>query len=164
GTRTASISTRAPLGSAATCTVTRAGYGGCRSSSITWLTTAKSPRSVRKTVNRTTSSSVAPAAVATAASLRKTCRTSASTPPGTSVIVAGSSGIWPESQIVPPAATACEYGPMAAGALSVAIVRRVMLSPSRVGARDAEHVRHGADAPEHALELVAAVDLQQEDQ
>jgi hypothetical protein len=54
------------------------------------------------------SGAVAPAAAATAARFRNTWRTSASMSPSTSVIVAGSSGIWPDSQMAPPAATAWE--------------------------------------------------------
>src|ERR1700754_4522164 len=49
--------------------------------------------------------------------------------PSTRLPVAGSSGIWPEKYTVFPARTAWEYGPMADGAFSVAMVLRVMDFP-----------------------------------
>src|SRR5690242_941403 len=49
--------------------------------------------------------------------------------PSTSAPVTGSSGIWPEKYTVLPARTACEYGPMAAGARSVAMMLRDMETP-----------------------------------
>jgi hypothetical protein len=46
--------------------------------------------------------------------------------PSTTLPVAGSSGIWPEKYTTLPTRTACEYGPMAAGACSVLMIWRLM--------------------------------------
>src|SRR3954469_9559909 len=72
------------------------------------------------------SASLPPAASATATRLSNTRRVCRVMSPSTRLPVAGSSGIWPEKYTVLPARTACEYGPMADGAFSVAMVLRVM--------------------------------------
>src|SRR5690606_5617262 len=54
-TMTASTSTSAPFGSAATPIAARAGYGSARYDAMTSFTVAKLPRSVRYTLNFTTS-------------------------------------------------------------------------------------------------------------
>ena len=46
--------------------------------------------------------------------------------PPTRSIVFGSSGIWPDRYTVLPERTACEYGPMAAGAFGLVIGVRDM--------------------------------------
>ena len=71
------------------------------------LTAAKSARSVRNTVVRTTRSGPQPAAASTARRLASTWRVSASTSPSPTIVpLAGSRAIWPEQNSRPPAATA----------------------------------------------------------
>src|SRR5690606_35692377 len=114
-----STSNCAPLGSADTSMVERAGYGSLKYSAITALTTANCDRSVRYRPTRATSSSEPPPAWQTARRVSKARRAWAARSPGTSAPVAGSSGIWPERKTVLPARVACEYGPIAAGASPV---------------------------------------------
>src|SRR5690606_38594418 len=94
---TASTSTRAPLGRAATPTVARAGLW-VKKRAYTWLTASKWLKSVRKRVTFTTFSSRPPAASTTACRFRKARSAWAVTPPSTSWPVAGSKGIWPETK------------------------------------------------------------------
>ena len=51
-----------------------------------------------------------------------TCTACAATSPSTRFPVSGSSAICPEQKMKPPAATACEYGPIAPGAFVVSII------------------------------------------
>jgi hypothetical protein len=75
--------------------------------------------SARKIVVFTTADHDAPAAPSTAARFVSTCSACATTSPATTCIVAGSSAICPAVYRTPLATTACEYGPIAAGACSV---------------------------------------------
>ena len=70
----------------------------------------------------TTLSNPAPAACSTAPRFSITRSVCSRMSPVTSACVAGSSGIWPLVKIRSPETTACEYGPIALGALSVATV------------------------------------------
>jgi exodeoxyribonuclease III len=76
---------------------------------------------VRKIVAFTTPSALEPAAASTAVRFSSTRSVWARTSPATSSPVRGSSGICPEQKTSPPATMACEYGPIAAGAASVAM-------------------------------------------
>src|SRR5689334_22299176 len=78
--------------------------------------------SVRNTVVFTTWVHVAPADASTAPRLLSTCSVCATTSPSTTCIDAGSRATWPAEKRNPLAMTACEYGPMAAGALSECVV------------------------------------------
>src|SRR5713226_3894203 len=78
--------------------------------------------SARNTVVLTTRSSPTSAASNTAVKFRSTCSVCSATPPETNSPVAGSIGICPEAKIRLPVRTACEYGPMARGARSVAMI------------------------------------------
>src|SRR3546814_2900853 len=95
-TITASTSNAAPLGSAETSMVERAGYGWLKYSAITALTSANWPRLVRYRPTRATSSSEQPAASQTALRLSNARRACAAMSPATSSPVAGSIGIWPD--------------------------------------------------------------------
>ncbi|MNT71188.1 hypothetical protein D3C72_2096510 [compost metagenome] len=59
--------------------------------------------------------------------------------------VAGSSGIWPEKYTVLSARTACEYGPMAAGAFSVLMIWRDMGRSGALGENRAVIVPGGGN-------------------
>src|SRR5450432_4070555 len=91
------------------------------------LTVVKSAMSASSSVILTMSSSDPPAACATAVRLAMTWRAWASTP-SRKLPVAGSRPICPDRYTVAPTRTACEYGPMAAGALGVWIMSLLMLS------------------------------------
>src|SRR5439155_22265153 len=80
------------------------------------FTVWKSPRLVRKIVVLTTLSKLSPSALKTAAMLSNTRRVCAAISPGTIWPDLGSSGIWPLQKRNLPLRTACEYGPIAAGA------------------------------------------------
>src|SRR5690606_20518947 len=84
-------------------------------------------------------------------------------------------GIWPDRYTVRPLRTACEYGPMAAGASPVLIALRVMARSvgcrSGRGARndsprsEALHAVHRAeppDAADHVGQVLAVADLDRE--
>src|SRR6185369_5797850 len=105
---TQSISTRAPFGSPATATVTRAGYGSLKYSAITLLSVGKSAKSRMYTVTFVTCAKLPPAAPTIACRLSNTRRTCTSIEPCTSSAVAGSSGICPEQYTVLPTLTAWE--------------------------------------------------------
>src|SRR6266478_1074864 len=86
------------------------------------LTCPNLERSVRNSVSLTTSASEPPEARATASRLRKACRAWAPKSSPASDCVAGSSPIWPDRNTTSPVLTACEYGPIAAGAFGVVII------------------------------------------
>src|SRR3546814_8509687 len=109
--------------------VERAGYGWLKYSAITALTSANWPRLVRYRPTRATSSSEPPAASQTAPGLSHARLACAAMSPATSSPVAGSIGIWQDMETVSPQRTACEYGPMAAGALSVWMGWRMAVGP-----------------------------------
>ena len=126
----ASISTRAPRGNPATATVARAGGSLLKNSPYTSFTRGKSAMSARKIVALTTCAALAPAASSTAIRFFITWRASATTsPPPTICPLAGSSAICPEQYTTPPATTACEYAPMACGALSLFTTLRALPIP-----------------------------------
>src|SRR5438132_366944 len=89
------------------------------------LTCAKSAMSIKSRVTFAMSSSVPPAAAATAFRLANTWRVCASVP-SRRLPVAGSSPICPDRYTVPPARIACEYGPIAAGAVALWIACLLM--------------------------------------
>jgi hypothetical protein len=97
------------------------------------LTLAKSARSTSRIVSLTMSSKLPPAAASTAAMLSNTRAACASMPPSTICIVAGSSAICPDIHSVPSRRIACEYGPMAEGALALWIACLVMSLSNVVG-------------------------------
>src|SRR5690606_33360580 len=96
--------------------------------------------------------------------------------------VAGSSGIWPDRNTVPPMRTAWEYGPMAAGACSVWMGVRDMGIPSweasphcrsgmhavpchgRSDALDAQHHAEFAHLADHRRQVPAIANLDTEAQ
>src|SRR5215831_4178486 len=84
-------------------------------------------------VTRTASASEPPAASATALRFSNARRVWASMSPPTSCMLAGSSGICPERYTVSPTRTACEYGPIAAGALSLWMISRLIGAYSSFG-------------------------------
>src|SRR5882672_5481325 len=97
----------------------------------------KSSIETRNTVVFTTLASFRSAAASTAARLASAREVCDPTPPSTSSPVSGSRGIWPEQNTRSPERTACEYGPMAAGALVVAMTRRSLnRDPSNADASD----------------------------
>src|SRR5690242_6958500 len=104
---------------------------------------------------RTTPSKLPPAAAQTARRLSNTRRACVAMSPSTSWPVAGSSGIWPDRKTKPPLRTACEYGPMAAGACSVEIGIRVMpaILAQPPAALEPFHAVHHAEAA-HAADDV----------
>src|SRR5687767_536421 len=79
--------------------------------------------SARNTVVLTTSAKLAPPSASTASRLASTRSVCATTSPSTTCPLDGSSAICPAVKRKPLAAMACEYGPMAAGALAVWMVR-----------------------------------------
>src|SRR6478736_5937058 len=109
---------------------------------------------------RTMSSKVPPAALTTARRLSNTRRVCVLMSPSTICPVAGSSGICPDRKRKPPRRTAWEYGPMAAGAWSVAIgirVMRAILQPL--------HPVHHAEAAhfaDHVGQVLAVADFDAE--
>src|ERR1700742_2501249 len=74
---------------------------------------------------RASCASEPPAAAHTAFKFSNTRRVCVLMSPVTNSPLAGSSGIWPEKYTVLPQRTACEYGPIAFGALSVWMVLRM---------------------------------------
>src|SRR5258708_35873371 len=83
------------------------------------LTISNSPRSTMKIVVLTTSTKSTPAAAKTSPRFCRTRRVSISIPPSTIIADAGSRPICPEQKIISRDCTACEYGPIAAGACLV---------------------------------------------
>jgi hypothetical protein len=109
------------------------------------LTAPKSWRSARKIVVFTTDANDAPAAASTAPRFSRTRSHWTRTSPAPTISpVFGSSGICPEqnTRLPPEATTACAYGPIAFGALSVEIFFRIRtnLRPFEVAIRDARSV------------------------
>ncbi len=95
------------MGSAATCTHSRAGFEGkCLAYSA--LTSAKSPRSVRKTVDFTTFSGEVPAASRMAATFFAAWAHLCAAVPSSSSPVSGTTGSWPLTNTSPAALTAWE--------------------------------------------------------
>src|SRR5687768_8554977 len=82
--------------------------------------------------------------------LSNTRRTCTSNAPSTNCPVAGSSGIWPETYTVEPTLTACEYVPIAAGALGVEMIVRA-IGVCEVVEEDCENA-----APGRSVQLVAS--------
>src|SRR6476660_7396919 len=80
---------------------------------------------LRNTVVFTTFSQLVPAASRIAERFLSTCSVCASMPPWIRFPVAGSSATWPEMKTNPFALIACEYGPIALGALGVETTSRV---------------------------------------
>src|SRR5690606_8064378 len=133
--------------------VERAGYGWLKYSAITALTSANWPRLVRYSPTRATSSSEPPAASHTAFRLSNARRACAAMSPATSSPVAGSIGICPDRYTVSPQRTACEYGPMAAGAWSVWMGWRMAVGPG-FGIRDSGFGIRDSGASSHAFHRI----------
>jgi len=110
----------------------------------------------------TTSSSVAPAASTMAFMFSKQRRTWASMSPATSSLVCGSKGICPDTQMVLPTRTACEYTPMAAGAASVemtVLLINLFLTLLRQRAAHPPHIRHAPDGADDPCQMLAVAHL-----
>src|SRR5512134_2938323 len=95
-----------------------------------WLTVENLDRSVRNSENFTALASDPPAARATASRFAKACRTWGSNSALTISPVLGSRPICPEVNTTRPVLTACEYGPIAAGAAGVETISLFMAAPS----------------------------------
>src|SRR6202041_1148967 len=140
---------------------------------MTLLTSAKCARSVRKIDTLTTSSRLEPLASTMAFMFSNTRRTWASMSPLTNSLVAGSRGIWPETHMVLPTLVACEYVPIAAGALVVEMICLLIafisvmeeilackaLAFSSQGSGYPLHVRHPANGSKDAGEMLAVANL-----
>ena len=108
-TAMASISTRAPLGSAATPKAARAGRTGpVKNWAYTSLTATKSLMSASSTVVLTTSAKLRLAAFRISPMLVRLWRAWAWMSPSTSCPVAGTRGIWPEMKTWAPASSPVE--------------------------------------------------------
>ncbi len=98
-----------------------AGYGDGKNSAYTSLIAEKSFISLINTVVFMTCSISVPAAFSRWERFSNACLACATEPSGISP-VDGTTGIMPEVYTIPPVSTAWEYGPIAAGALSVLIM------------------------------------------
>src|ERR1035437_5059190 len=113
------------------------------------FTCEKWARATRKMFVLTTSAIVNPAAPRTASRLRRALSACSWTPPSSSPVT-GSSPSCPEQKTKPSISIAWLYGPIAAGAVVVAISLRLIVVrlPSDLPARPPAH-RGGADCPFH---------------
>src|SRR3989442_434118 len=102
----ASISTRTALGSAAACTVERAGLCVAKCLAYTSFMAGKSAMSTRYTIVFTTRSRLEPAPCNTAARFRSVCSVCSAVFLPTMSPVLGSSGIWPAVYTIPSTTTA----------------------------------------------------------
>src|SRR5260370_15485530 len=119
-------------GRGTTSTVERAGGAPLQNFPYTSFISPNSVMFLRYTVVLTTFSQLLPAACKIALRFFSTCSVCCSMPPEMTLPVAGSKATWPEMKTKPLALMACEYGPMALGALGVETASRVkpLLTPS----------------------------------
>src|SRR4029077_8242717 len=122
---TTSISTDTSFGRRATSTVERAGGAFLQTFPYTSFICPNSDMFFRNTVVFTTFSQLLPAACRMADKFWSTRSVCASIPPSIKLPVAGSNATWPEINTKPFALMACEYGPIALGALGVETTSRV---------------------------------------
>src|SRR5437588_2416981 len=133
-----SISTDTSFGRRATSTVERAGGAFLQVFPYTSFICPNSDMLFRKTVVFTTFSQLLPAACRIAERFFNTCSVCSSIQPSIMFPVSGSMGICPEIKRNPLALMACEYGPIALGALGVETTSRVkpLMKPSENLAAD----------------------------
>jgi hypothetical protein len=118
---------RAPIGSSATATVVRAGYGAENVALYTSFIAPKSCIVVRNTLTLATSLKERSNSSSSTAMLLRICFACALTSPAISLPVAGSCAICPDKKTRPGTSTECENGPTGFG--NCVLFLAVMLMP-----------------------------------